>query len=282
VLRGGLQASAPAQDRAMRRALAAAARAAQARDGRALAAARGSARAAALGGAYCRHARERRPRRRRHDRQLAAAARLPHRHALHAPGADATTAVDRLAKRKLAPSAARLAIAKDLLDAYQARPARAAQGRRHDRREGLRDAAAESAAQAAGYWQILAPRYREDRGAAATAAAAREFADLRASAARGDRRGIAGARAEIDTALDGFTAAPFTPAESARRAQQLLRFVALVPVEYGRGVKDGRVTLDFEVQEAIAFQTASDGALGDLRDQLASATRPAPRPAPRR
>ena len=42
-----------------------------------------------------------------------------------------------------------------------------------------------------------------------------------------------------------------------------------MPVEYGRGVKDGRVTLDFEIQEAIAFQTATDAAFDDLRDQLA-------------
>ena len=40
-----------------------------------------------------------------------------------------------------------------------------------------------------------------------------------------------------DKALEGFTAAPFTPEEAARRAQQLLQFLSLVPVEYGRGVK---------------------------------------------
>jgi high-affinity iron transporter len=42
-----------------------------------------------------------------------------------------------------------------------------------------------------------------------------------------------------------------------------------VPVEYGRGVKDDRVTKDFEIQEAIAFGTAADAAFDDLRDQLA-------------
>ena len=194
------------------------------------------------------------------------------------PGADATTAVDRLAKGKLAPGAARLAIAKDLLDAYQARLRELLKDVDATGEKGFGTRAAESAAQAAGYWQILAPRYRQDRGEAAAGAAAREFADLRASAAQGDREGVVAARAEIDTALDGFTAAPFTAEESARRAQQLLRFVALVPVEYGRGVKDGRVTLDFEVQEAIAFQTASDAAFDDLRDQLAKRDRRA-RPA---
>ena len=54
-----------------------------------------------------------------------------------------------------------------------------------------------------------------------------------------------------------------------RRAQQLLRFLALVPVEYDRGVSDTRVTLDFEIQEAVAFRTGAAAAFADLRDQLA-------------
>src|SRR5262249_35976042 len=77
------------------------------------------------------------------------------------------------------------------------------------------------------------------------------------------------ARTAAVAALDGFTAAPFTAEEAARRAQQLLRFLALVPVEYGRGVHDGRVTLEFEVQEAVAFRTGAQGAFADLRAQLA-------------
>ena len=72
-----------------------------------------------------------------------------------------------------------------------------------------------------------------------------------------------------DKALEGFTAAPFTPEEAARRAQQLLQFLSLVPVEYGRGVKDDQVTRDFEITEAVAFRTGAAGAFGDLRDQLA-------------
>ena len=200
---------------------------------------------------------------------MAAAARLPHGHALHAPGRRRHGAVGRLARGQGLAGAARLAVAKDLLDAYQARLRELLKDADAARERRFATGEAEAAAQAAGYWQILAPRYRQDRGAAAAGAAGRAFAALRASAERGDRRAAADARTEIDRALDGFTAAPFTAAESARRAQQLLRFLALVPVEYGRGVKDGRVTLDFEIQEAIAFATAADAAFDDLRDQLA-------------
>ncbi len=269
VLRASLRDEAPAADRALRRALGVAERAARRGDGRALAAARGEVRAAEFAGAYA--------------VTLAAAGRGDAAAArswlllrdfrtatrFSRPGADATDAVARLARGKLAPAAARLAIAKDLLDAYQARQRELLKDADTAREKGFATGEAEAAAQAAGYWEILAPRYRQDRGAAAEQATTRAFADLRTAAESGDRRSATTARAEIDQALDGFTAAPFTAAESARRAQQLLRFVALVPVEYGRGVKDNRVTKDFEIQEAIAFGTAADAAFDDLRDQLA-------------
>ncbi len=42
-----------------------------------------------------------------------------------------------------------------------------------------------------------------------------------------------------------------------------------MPVEYDRGVSDTHVTLDFEIQEAVAFRTGAAAAFADLRDQLA-------------
>jgi high-affinity iron transporter len=82
------------------------------------------------------------------------------------------------------------------------------------------------------------------------------FASL---AAAPSRRTIA--RAE--SALEGFRAAPLSKQELLRRAGQVERFLKLVPIEYGRGVQDGRVTRDFEIQEAITFR---DGAAAALRD----------------
>ena len=268
-LRRSLRAEAPEADRTLRRAFAVAERAAGRGDRRALAAARGEARAATYGGAYTVTLN-------RAGRGDAAAARSwlllrDFRTATRftRPGADATAAVGRLADGKLEPRAARLAVAKDLLDAYQARQRELLKDADAARERGFAAGEAEAAAQAAGYWDILDDRYRQDRGAPAADAATEAFAELRAAAERGDEQAAATARGVIDQALDGFTAAPYTAEESARRAQQLLRFIALVPVEYGRGVKDGRVTLDFEVQEAIAFATAGDAAFDDLRDQLA-------------
>ena len=77
-----------------------------------------------------------------------------------------------------------------------------------------------------------------------------------------------GALGDVTRALDSFTAAPFTQPEAARRAQQLLRFLALVPVEYDRGVAGTKVDLDFEIQEAVAFRTGAAAAFTDLRALL--------------
>jgi high-affinity iron transporter len=88
-----------------------------------------------------------------------------------------------------------------------------------------------------------------------------------ASARRAGEAFLAG-RTRILAALKGFTAAPFGPGEAARRAQQLLRFLALVPVEYERGVDDRTVTKDFEIEEAVTFQEGAQAAFLDLESAL--------------
>ena len=72
----------------------------------------------------------------------------------------------------------------------------------------------------------------------------------------------------VETDLDNFRAAPLSPAEQSRRAGQLLRFLSLVPVEYGRGVVDGQVTRDLEIQEAITFHEGAYAAFSDLKNLL--------------
>jgi high-affinity iron transporter len=259
-LRTGVRAADIDADAAVGRALREAAVAARRGDPVRLAAARGAARAAILRGSFA--------------ATLAAIARGDAAAARQwlllrefrtatrftRPGANATIAVQRLERGRLDQRRAHDAVVKDLLDAYQARLRELLDDAGRGGERDLPERRAEAAAQAAGYFEILAARYEEDRGAAATAAARAAFAALR------DGDGTAEAAAD---ALEGFTAAPFTPDEAARRAQQLLRFLALVPVEYGRGVKGDRVTLDFEIQEAVAFRTGAAAAFADLRDQLA-------------
>lgn len=169
------------------------------------------------------------------------------------PGTEATTALLRTQKDEMGAADARVAVASDLLDTYQARLRATI-----DDLSGAVAAAqpvrtAELASLAVGYFEILAPAYEEQRGAAAVGTA-------RTSLASGDP-------AVMASALDGFRAAPLSPESRNRLAAQLFRYLPLVAVEYGRGVAgaDGavRVTSEIEMTEASAFYQA---ALGNYRD----------------
>ncbi|MEA2348171.1 MAG: high-affinity iron transporter [Thermoleophilaceae bacterium] len=258
---------APQADRAARSALADSVTAAQRGDGTALALARGAVRAAIYQGSY----------KATIDaladddadqasgwlliREFRTATKFTR------PGADGTSAVKALAAGQTTSEKAELAVEKDLLDAYQARTREILEDAGDAEDSGFAARRAERASTAAGYWQILADRYREERGAAAARDAEASFDRLVATAGRGGKPFVA-ARDVAEKILVSFTAAPFTAEEEARRAQQLLRFVNLVPVEYARGVAGGRVTKAFEVQEAIGFRDGAESAFVDLLSQL--------------
>ena len=268
-LRARVAAAAPEAASDARAALRAARRAARAGDGRALAAARGALKGALYRGAAAvtleavRAGDTATARSWLLLREFRTATRLTR------PGADATLAVSGLERGRIEAGPAAEAVQKDLLDAYQARQRELLADADSALKRGLATPLAEAAAQAASYWPILEPRYVEDRGQAAADALGASFAALAGSARTGDAAGFRAARAEVADGLENFTAAPLTAEESARRAQQLLRFLALVPVEYDRGVSDTKVTLDFEIQEAVAFRAGAAAALADLQDQLA-------------
>jgi len=185
------------------------------------------------------------------------------------PGADATVALRELERGRTSPARARLAVVKDLLDSTQgeARERLEEIGRLGER--GFAARRAELAAQVAGAWPLLAPRYRAERGAAAEREAQAAVAALRGAAVRADDGAVEAARADVARRLSGFTAAPFTPEEQARRANQLAKFVSLIPIEYDHGVEGNRVTVAFEIQEGLAFSTAAEAALADLQGALA-------------
>ena len=268
-LAGGLAAADPGAARHVRAALRDAGAAARAEDPVALAAARGTAYAALLeaGAHAAMDAAGRGDARAASDWLLLRDFRTATR--FTRPGVDATLAVDGLAARRVRPRTARLAVAKDLLDTYQAKLRELLDDAAEAAEKRFRPRTAEASTQAAGYWRILRDRYREDLGGAALRRADAAFAAYAAAARGGDAASLARARRSVDRALDGFVAAPFTDQEEARRAQQLLRFLDLVPVEYGRGVKGDRVTLDFEIAEAVGFRDGAAAAFADLKGKLA-------------
>ncbi len=184
------------------------------------------------------------------------------------PGADATLAVKRLAAGEIEPQAALAAVQADLLDTYQARLRAALESADEAVDRGFTSRAASETTLAAGYAGILGEAFLVQRGRAESEALDAAFADLGAAVRAGDGAAYGRARAAIDGALSGFRAAPLSVEEEQRRAGQFLRFLALVPIEYGRGVEDGRVTLDFEIQEAITFRDGAAQAIGDLESVL--------------
>jgi high-affinity iron transporter len=189
--------------------------------------------------------------------------------------ADGTLALDRLAAGELRPAQAATAFAADLLDTYDGRLRSSLDAVRASAAAGFDVRRAEAATSALGYWEIVRPAFRAQRGAAETAKATAALEALAEAAGSGASSTTALARTE--RALEGFRAAPLAAAEQVRRAGQLLRFVELVPIEYDRGVEGGRVTLDFEVQEAITFRDGAAAAFVDLEGILLARDRTATR-----
>jgi high-affinity iron transporter len=267
-LERGLAKRAPGALRSLDSALSGAARAAAAGDETALAAARGRAVAALRAGAYdvalsaTRRGSVAEARRWLLIRDFRQATRFTR------PGVDATAALDALAADEIAPADAALGVKKDLLDAYQARLLTYLDEAQQAGERGFDAALAENATLAGGYWPILAAEYKRQRGQAAAVRLDRTFAGLERAAAAGDRRTFGAARERALAQLDGFTAAPFTPEEQARRAQQLIRFLDLIPIEYNDGTEDDRVTIPFEIQEAVAFLEGAESAFNDLESTL--------------
>lgn len=184
------------------------------------------------------------------------------------PATGASDAVRELKAARIDRAAAALAIEKDLLDTYQARQRELFLDVEVALEKDFKAKAVEAAAQLHGYWKILRGRFREDFGSAALSNADDAYRRYIEAVSVGAPRAVKAAKNDIDQATDGFVAAPFTVEEEARRAQQLLRFLELVPTEYEQGVKDGRVTVDFEIQEAVGFRSGAEAAFGDLKGKL--------------
>lgn len=74
----------------------------------------------------------------------------------------------------------------------------------------------------------------------------------------------------IETLLATYAPASLSPEERDRRVRLLARFVALVPVEYGKGVRDGEIAIPFEYFEAGLFRDRAQMLFGDLGYDLAA------------
>ncbi len=182
--------------------------------------------------------------------------------------ADATVALDELSAGTIRPRKAAATVRRDLLDTYDSRLRTALTGLRDADEQGFTATRAEMGALALGYWRIVAPVYGGANGVRAQRRLTASFEQLATASLTGGK--IAAPLVDVEHALETFRAAPLTQDEIVRRAGQLDRFLRLVPIEYGRGVQDGRVTLEFEIQEAVTFRDGAAAAFHDLEPSLAA------------
>jgi high-affinity iron transporter len=177
------------------------------------------------------------------------------------PEADATLALENLALSKISSQDALKNIRADVLDAYQSRLNESLSEFERNLERGFKNLASENAAFASGYFGILAPFYPTNTLENARAT----FATLELTPSLENLK-------LVHNSLEAWRAAPLSDRERNKRAVQTLRFLALVPVEYARGVKvqDGRwaVVKDLEITEASVFLNGAASAFTDLEPLL--------------
>jgi high-affinity iron transporter len=189
------------------------------------------------------------------------------------PGADSTLAMKALATGQGNYPAAIQAVRADLLDTYQGKLNEALVNADTAQQQGFDAKAVEQSALAAGYFDLvtdasLSSVYVTLHGADGLKTSQGEFTRLVQASLSHDAPSFQSVRGQIDAALKGFRAAPLSETEQARRANQLAQFVSLVSVEYARGVADGKVIRDIEIQEALTFREGANAAYTDLQTVL--------------
>jgi high-affinity iron transporter len=184
--------------------------------------------------------------------------------------AETTLILDQLQRGDVAVADAVRLVRDDLLDTTQARlNATLADIETAQHRE-LTMRQAELAGLATAYFDMLAATYAQDEGPAQAEAVRALFGRLVLAANQGAADDVDALRLQLQAALSGFRAVPLTPAEQARRAGQLLRYLPLIAVEYGRGVHQGQITNEIEIQEALTFLDGAQAAFADIQATLVS------------
>ncbi len=131
--------------------------------------------------------------------------------------------------------------------------------------------AAEWAGQSAGYFSILQADMTEKLGADETAALSESFAALEAAALNEDWANVRAQADAIHAALANYQPVELTSAEISKRGQLLYLFTDLIYVEYKNGVRDGKITVAIEYQEAVTFHAQALAVFEELRPFITEA-----------
>ena len=169
---------------------------------------------------------------------------------VRSPAADA---VQRLARGELAVEAASAIVRDDLDDTYHARLQYAATGAVQAAERGLAVRAAESAGLIASYLAILGDDFAAKMGTAARLDLDSAAGRLAAASVQEDFSGVEAAAGAVLDLWKGYQAVELPADELARRASLVQLFLDLTAIEYRDGVRDGKITIAPEYQEAVVF-----------------------------
>ncbi|MEP7284661.1 MAG: FTR1 family protein [Chloroflexota bacterium] len=189
------------------------------------------------------------------------------------PGGDSLLALNALIAGQANATDTLATVRVDLLDTYQAKLNEALVNADNAQQQDFGQKQVEQSALAAGYFDLLtdpklSTAFLTLRGQNGIAASQETFKALVTAALNRDAANYHTVRSQVDSALKDFRVAPLSDAEQVRRAGQLAQFVALVSVEYGRGVVNGKVIKDLEIQEALTFRDGANAAFSDLQTIL--------------
>ena len=182
----------------------------------------------------------------------------------------AAAAVRRLARGELASEAATAIVRDDLDDTYHARLHYAATRALQAAERRLVSRAAESAGLISSYLAILGEDYRAKMGGAMRAELGAAVDGLTAAALKADFGGVRDGASAVLRLWKGYQAVELPAAELARRASLLQLFLDLAAIEYRDGVRDGRITIAAEYQEAVVFLQQAVLGAAELTPRIAA------------
>lgn len=166
---------------------------------------------------------------------------------------------------------ARRIIEAELLGTYASELRKAIAEARAHLADGFPVQRAAALARAAGLHRILAGNMAERLGAGLAGAIAESMERIDAAEPLPDAA-LDALLAQTEAALATYAPASLSPEEIERRSRLLARFLGLVPVEYGKGVRNGEITIPFEYFEAGLFRDRAEMLLGELGYDLAART----------
>lgn len=173
-----------------------------------------------------------------------------------------------LADRLDAAEAARIVEA-ELLGIYASEMRRAVTEAKSHLADGFDVQRSAALARAEGLHRILADNMVERLGATPAAGIAALMARVDGPSAPGGDE-LDALLERLQAALATYAPTSLRPEEIERRSRLLTRFLGLIPVEYGKGVRDGVVTIPFEYFEATLFRDRAEMLSGELAHDLAA------------